>query len=61
MSKITNTIMQTFSNNVVIVLNVDNANRHDLLALLIFSEEKRIKIPVILKAVIKVQTLRKLQ
>ena len=35
LSKITNTIMQTFSNNVVIVLNVDNANRHDLLLSLI--------------------------
>ena len=53
--------MQTFSNNVVIVLNVDNANRHDLLSAFNFLEEKRIKIPVILKAVIKVQTLRKLQ
>ena len=47
--KITNTIMQTFSNNVVIVLNVDNANRHDLLSAFNFLEEKRIKIPVILK------------
>ena len=41
--------MQTFSNNVVIVLNVDNANRHDLLSAFNFFEEKRIKIPVILK------------
>ena len=41
--------MQTFSNNVVIVLNVDNANRHDLLSAFNFLEEKRIKIPVILK------------
>ena len=49
LSKITNTIMQTFSNNVVIVLNVDNANRHDLLNAFNFLEEKRIKIPVILK------------
>jgi len=49
LSKITNTIMQTFSNNVVIVLNVDNANRHDLLSVFNFLEEKRIKIPVILK------------
>lgn len=49
LSKITNTIMQTFSNNVVIVLNVDNANRHDLLSAFNFLEEKRIKIPVILK------------
>ena len=49
LSKITNTIMQTFSNNVVIVLNVDNANRHDLLSAFNFFEEKRIKIPVILK------------
>lgn len=49
LSKITNTIMQTFSNNVVIVLNVDNANRHDLLRAFNFLEEKRIKIPVILK------------
>ena len=49
LSKITNTIMQTFSNNVVIVLNVDNANRHDLLRVFNFLEDKRIKIPVILK------------
>ena len=49
LSKITNTIMQTLSNNVVIVLNVDNANRHDLLSAFNFLEEKRIKIPVILK------------
>ena len=49
LSKITNTIMQTFSNNVVIVLNVDNVNRHDLLSAFNFLEEKRIKIPVILK------------
>ncbi len=49
LSKITNTIMQTFSNNVVIVLNVDNAIRHDLLSAFNFLEEKRIKIPVILK------------
>ena len=49
LSKITNTIMQTFSNNIVIVLNVDNANRHDLLSAFNFLEEKRIKIPVILK------------
>lgn len=49
LSKITNTIMQTFSNNVVIVLNVDNTNRHDLLRAFNFLEEKRIKIPVILK------------
>lgn len=49
LSKITNTIMQTFSNNIVIVLNVDNANRHDLLSVFNFLEEKRIKIPVILK------------
>ncbi len=49
LSKITNTIMQTFSNNVVIVLNVDNANRHDLFSAFNFLEEKRIKIPVILK------------
>ena len=49
LSKITNTIMQTFSNNVVIVLNVNNANRHDLLSAFNFLEEKRIKIPVILK------------
>ena len=49
LSKITNTIMQTFSNNVVIVLNVDNVNRHDLLSAFNFFEEKRIKIPVILK------------
>ena len=49
LSKITNTIMQTFSNNVVIVLNIDNANRHDLLSAFNFLEEKRIKIPVILK------------
>ena len=49
LSKITNTIMQTFSNNVVIVLNVDNANRHDLLRAFNFLEEKRIKIPIILK------------
>jgi (E)-4-hydroxy-3-methylbut-2-enyl-diphosphate synthase len=49
LSKITNTIMQTFSNNVVIVLNVDNANRHDLLRAFNFLEDKRIKIPVILK------------
>ena len=49
LSKITNTIMQTFSNNVVIVLNVDNANRHDLLSAFNFLEEKQIKIPVILK------------
>lgn len=49
LSKITNTIMQTFSNNVVIVLNVDNANRHDLLSAFNFLEKKRIKIPVILK------------
>lgn len=49
LSKITNTIMQTFSNNVVIVLNVDNANRHDLLIVFNFLEDKRIKIPVILK------------
>ena len=48
-SKITNTLMQTFSTNVVIVLNVDNANRHDLLSAFNFLEEKRIKIPVILK------------
>lgn len=49
LSKITNTIMQTFSNNIVIVLNVDNANRHDLLSVFNFLEDKRIKIPVILK------------
>ena len=49
LSKITNTIMQTFSNNVVIVLNVDNTIRHDLLSAFNFLEEKRIKIPVILK------------
>ena len=49
LSKITNTIMQTFSNNVVIVLNVDNANRHDLLSAFNFLEEKQIKIPIILK------------
>jgi len=49
LSKITNTIMQTFSNNVVIVLNVDNAHRHDLLSAFNFLEEKRINIPVILK------------
>jgi len=49
LSKITNTIMQSFSNNVVIVLNVDNAIRHDLLSAFNFLEEKRIKIPVILK------------
>ncbi len=49
LSKITNTIMQTFSNNVVIVLNVDNENRHDLLRVFNFLEDKRIKIPVILK------------
>ena len=49
LSKITNTIMQTFSNNVVIVLNVNNANRHDLLSAFNFLEEKRIKIPFILK------------
>ena len=49
LTKITNTIMQTFSNNVVIVLNVDNANRHDLLSAFNFLEEKQIKIPIILK------------
>ena len=49
LSKITNTIMQTFSNNVVIVLNVDNANRHDLLSAFNFLEERQIKIPIILK------------
>ena len=49
LTKITNTIMQTFSNNVVIVLNIDNANRHDLLSAFNFLEEKQIKIPVILK------------
>lgn len=49
LSKITNTIMQTFSNSVVIVLNVDNTNRHDLLSAFNFLEEKQIKIPVILK------------
>ena len=49
LTKITNTIMQTFSSNVVIVLNVDNANRHDLLSAFNFLEEKQIKIPIILK------------
>ena len=49
LSKITNTIMQTFSNNVVIILNIDNANRHDLLSAFNFLEEKQIKIPIILK------------
>ena len=49
LSKITNTIMQTFSNNVVIVLNVDNANRHELLSAFNFLEEKQIEIPIILK------------
>ena len=46
LTKITNTIMQTFSNNVVIVLNVDNTNRHDLLSAFNFLEEKQIKIPI---------------
>ncbi len=49
LTKITNTIMQTFSNNVVIVLNVDNANRHELLSAFNFLEEKQIEIPIILK------------
>jgi len=49
LTKITNTIMQTFSNNVVIVLNIYHANRHDLLNAFNFLEEKQIKIPVILK------------
>ena len=49
LTKITNTIMQTLSNNVVIVLNVDNTNRHDLLSAFNFLEEKQIKIPIILK------------
>ena len=41
--------MQTFSNNVVIVLDVDNNRRHDILSAFNFFEEKRIKIPVILR------------
>ena len=49
LTKITNTIMQTFSNNVVIVLNIDNANRHELLSAFNFFEEKQIKIPIVLK------------
>jgi len=49
LSKITNTIMQTFSNNVVIILDVDNGSRHDLLSAFNFFEEKQIKIPVVLK------------
>ena len=47
LTKITNTIMQTFSNNVVIVLNVDNANRHELISAFNFLEEKQIEIPII--------------
>ena len=49
LSKVKNTIMQTFSNNVVIVLDVDNNRRHDILSAFNFFEEKRIKIPVILR------------
>ena len=49
LSKVTNTIMQTFSNNVVIILDVDNGSRHDLLSAFNFFEEKQIKIPVVLK------------
>ena len=49
LTKITNTIIQTFSNNVVIVLNVDNAIRNDILSAFNFLEEKLIKIPIILK------------
>ncbi len=49
LSKVKNTIMQTFSNNVVIVLDVDNNRRHDILSAFNFFEEKQIKIPVILR------------
>ena len=49
LSKVKNTIMQTFSNNVVIVLDVDNNRRNDILSAFNFFEEKRIKIPVILR------------
>ena len=47
--KITNTIIQTFSNNVVLVLNINKCNRHDFLSAFNFLEEKNIKIPIIFK------------
>tara|TARA_A100000164_G_scaffold319381_1_gene300971 strand:+ start:731 stop:2524 length:1794 start_codon:yes stop_codon:yes gene_type:complete len=47
--KITNTIMQTFSNNIVLILNINECSRHDFLNAFKFLEDKEIKIPVILK------------
>jgi len=47
--KITNTIIQTFSNNIVLVLNIDQSNRHNFLNAFNFLEQKGVKIPIILK------------
>ncbi|MFL2511363.1 MAG: (E)-4-hydroxy-3-methylbut-2-enyl-diphosphate synthase [Candidatus Neomarinimicrobiota bacterium] len=47
--KITNTIIQTFSNNIVLVLNIDQCNRHNFLNAFNFLEQKGVKIPIILK------------
>jgi len=59
LTKITNTIMQTFSNNVVIILNIDNSNRNDILSAFNFLEEKQIKIPVILKGSYQISDFEK--
>ena len=47
--KITNTIIQTFSNSTVLVLSIDKCSRHDFLNAFRFLEDNEIKIPVILK------------
>ena len=47
--KITNTIIQTISSNIVLVFNIDECSRHDFLNAFTFLEEKEIKVPIILK------------
>ena len=47
--KITNTIIQTFSNSTVLVLSIDKCSRHDFLNAFRFLEDNEIKIPVVLK------------
>lgn len=47
--KITNTIIQTISSNIVLVFNINECSRHDFLNAFTFLEEKEIKVPIILK------------
>jgi (E)-4-hydroxy-3-methylbut-2-enyl-diphosphate synthase len=47
--KITNTVFQTISSNIVLVFNINECSRHDFLNAFTFLEEKEIKVPIILK------------